>query len=67
MRDFPGGPVIKNLSSNARVTGSIPGWRTKITHAVGQLSSHICTKTKTPYSQKKFFLMSERPKHFFKE
>ena len=44
MRDFPGGPVIKNPSSNARVTGSIPGWRTKITHAVGQLSSqHLKT------------------------
>ena len=58
MRDFPGGPVIKNPSSNARVMRSIPVWRTKITHAVGQLSSHICTKMKTPYSP---------PKNFFNE
>ena len=32
-RDFPGGPVVKNLPSNAGYTGSIPGWGTKIPHA----------------------------------
>ena len=36
--DFPGGPVVKNLPSNAGDTGSIPGQGTKIPHAVGQLS-----------------------------
>ena len=36
-RDFPGGPVVKNPPSNAGDTGSIPGQRTKIPHAAGQL------------------------------
>ena len=31
MRDFPGGPVLKNLPSNERDTGSIPGRGTKTT------------------------------------
>ena len=29
-RDFPGGPVVKNLPSNAGDTGLIPGQGTKI-------------------------------------
>ena len=33
--NFPGGPVVKNLPSNARDVGSIPGWGTKIPHALG--------------------------------
>ena len=37
-RDFPGGPVVKNLLSNAGDTGSIPGQGTKIPHATGKLS-----------------------------
>ena len=37
-RDFPGGPVAKNLLSNAGDTGSIPGQGTKIPHAMGKLS-----------------------------
>ena len=37
-RDFPGGPVVKNLLSNAGDMGSISGWGTKIPHALGQLS-----------------------------
>ena len=32
-RDFPGGPVIKNPSSNAGDAGLIPGWGTKIPRA----------------------------------
>ena len=31
LRDFPGGPVIKNLPLNAGDVASIPGWGTKIT------------------------------------
>ena len=31
MRDFPGGPVVKNLPSNAGDVGSIPGGGTKPT------------------------------------
>ena len=41
--DFPRGPVVKNPSCNAGDTGSIPGWGTKIPHAVGQLSPRATT------------------------
>ena len=44
-RDFPGGPVVKNLPSNTGDVGSIPGWGTKIPHATGQPSLHATTKT----------------------
>ena len=37
LRNFPGGPVVKNPPSNAGDAGSIPGQGTKIPHAVGQL------------------------------
>ena len=42
--DFPGGPVVKNLPSNAGDAGSIPGWGTKIPYAVGQLSLRATTR-----------------------
>ena len=38
MRDFPGGSVVKNPPCNAGHVGSIPGWGTKLQHALGQLS-----------------------------
>ena len=38
MRDFPGGSVVKNPPCNAGYVGSIPGWGTKLQHALGQLS-----------------------------
>ena len=38
VRDFPGGPVFKNLPCNAWDLGSIPGQKTKIPHAAGQLT-----------------------------
>ena len=41
-RDFPGGPVVKNLLSKAGETDSIPGWGTKIPHAREQLNPHAC-------------------------
>ena len=34
-RDFPGGPVVGNSPCNARDTGLIPGWGTKIPHSLG--------------------------------
>ena len=34
-RDFPAGPVVKNLPSNAGEAGLIPGQGTKIPHASG--------------------------------
>ena len=36
LRDFRGGPVVKNLPSNARDAESIPDWGTKIPHAMGK-------------------------------
>ena len=44
--DFPGGPVVKTLPSNAGDTGSIPSWGTKIPHAAGQLNP--CATTTEP-------------------
>ena len=38
MRDFPGGPVVKNLPSNAADKGLTPGQGTQIPHAVGLLN-----------------------------
>ena len=32
-RDFPGGPEVKTLPSNAGDAGSNPDWRAKIPHA----------------------------------
>ena len=40
MGDFPGDPVVKNLSSNAGYTGPNSDQGTKIPHAVRQLSPH---------------------------
>ena len=34
-RDFPGGPVVKTLPSNAGGVGSIPGQGAKLPHASG--------------------------------
>ena len=48
MGDFPGGPVVKNLPSNAGNVSSIPDQGTKIPHAKGQLSPH--TETTKPVS-----------------
>ena len=42
-RNFPGGPVVKNPPSHAGDAGLIPGWGTKIPHAVGQLSPRATT------------------------
>ena len=42
-KDFPDGPVVKNLPCKAEDTGSIPGWGTKIPHAAGQLSPRATT------------------------
>ena len=44
MRDFPGGPVVKNLPSNAGDMGSMPGWGTKIPHAMERLSLYAITR-----------------------
>ena len=44
-RDFPSGPVVKYLPSNARDMSSIPGWGTRSHMPWGQLSLHATTKS----------------------
>ena len=43
MRNFPGGPVVKNPPCNAGDAGSISGRGTKIPHAAGKLSPRATT------------------------
>ena len=38
LRDFPGGPMVKNPPSNATDEGSIPGQGPKIPHVVAKRS-----------------------------
>ena len=44
--DFPGGPVVKTLPSNAEGTGSIPGWEAKILHASARKQNNSNNKNK---------------------
>ena len=44
VRDFLGGPVVKNPPANAGDAGSNPGWGARIPHAVGHLSLHATTR-----------------------
>ena len=44
MKDFPGGPVVKNPPCNAGDAGSIPGQGTKIPYAAEQLSPQAATR-----------------------
>ena len=44
MGDFRGGPVVKNLLSDAGDLSSIPDWETKIPHSEGQLSPTATTE-----------------------
>ena len=46
LRDFPGGPAVKNLSCNAGDASLIPGQGTKIPHAAGQISLHATAREK---------------------
>ena len=38
-RDFPGGPVVKNLPSNTGDVGSIPGWEDLLENGIATHSS----------------------------
>ena len=40
-RDFPGGPVVENLPSNAGDPSLIPGQETKIPYAAGNAHSPL--------------------------
>ena len=41
--DLPGGTVVKNPPSNTKGMGVIPGWGTKIPHAMEQLNLYAAT------------------------
>ena len=43
-RDFPGGPVVKNLPCSAGDVGSIHSWGTKIAHATDLVSPRATTR-----------------------
>ena len=57
-RDFPGGPVVKNLPSSAGDTGLALGQGTKITLAMEQVSPFtatikpLCSRAHTPQLEK---------------
>ena len=51
LRDFLGGPVVKNPPANAGDAGSNPGWGAGIPHAVGHLSLHATTREQPPLSK----------------
>ena len=59
-RDFAGGPVVKNLPSNAGDVGSISGLGTKIPHAAGQLSPSTQMKMECSQGEKKKNRKEER-------
>ena len=61
--DFPGGPVVKNLPSNAGNAGSIPGWRTKIPHAAGQLSPWATTIELARLNERAHVQQTKEPMH----
>ena len=56
--NFPAGPVVKNLPTNAGDMGWIPSWTRKIQHSVEQLSTMChnywarCSRAQAPQQQK---------------
>ena len=61
-RDVPGGLVVRSLPSSAGDTGLIPGLRTRIPHAAGQL--RLPAAVKTQHSKKKKKKDKTLPKYF---
>ena len=50
LRDFPGGPVVKNPSGTAGHMGLIPVQGTRILHAIKQLSLRAATTEATSHN-----------------
>ena len=61
VRDFPGGPVVKNLSCNAGDLGSVLGSGTKIPHAAEQPSLHCTTTEPTRHNSRAHALQQTVP------
>ena len=53
-RDFPSGPAVKTLPSNAKGMGLIPGWGPKIPHALGPKHQNMKQKQYCNTSNKDF-------------
>ena len=65
MRDFPGGPEVKNLPSSTGETGSMPGWGTKFPRSSEQLSpcttsESVCWEVRPPMRQLRRSAAKER-------
>ena len=60
-RDFPGGLEVRGLPSSEGDAGLIPGLRTRIPHAAGQLSLPAAVKTQHSKKKKKDTFL---PKYF---
>ena len=58
-RDFPSGPVVKNPPSNAGDTVCIPGWGSKIPHAMEQVNQCAATREK----QQKILSVAVKARH----
>ena len=61
-RDFPGGLEVRSLPSSEGDAGLIPGLRTRIPYAAGQLS--LPAAVKTQHSKKKKKKDKFLPKYF---
>ena len=62
-KDFPGGPMVKNLPSNARDVSSIPGQGTKILHAAGHIEKASMPQWKAMYHNKDPVQLPVPPQH----
>ena len=63
--------MVKNPPSNAGDVGSIPGWGTKIPHAMGQLRPHAATtqpvRARAPQLESPCATAREKPAYRNKE
>ena len=60
-REFPGGPMVKSLPCDAGDVGSIPGQRTKIPHAMKQLSPRATTRQSVCHEERSRVMQQRRP------
>ena len=61
--DFPSFPVVKNLPYNAGDAGLIPGWGTKIPHAMWQLSPRTTTTELARLNERACVPQTTEPMH----
>ena len=63
LEDFPHGPVVKNPLSDTGDVGSIPGWGTKIPHAMGQISPRATTTEPVGLNERALAPQTTEPMH----